>query len=740
MATIYTDEEIKSISNNPNVYYASRNRVSLSLEFKQKMYDEWIKTPCMTIIRKFLYENGFDSPYVNNVTCHTYHFGFKKYGRPKKYGCPNSSLEMFTYGISFRCKTIESEREYDSEGSVPSENKYNSDWSDISDFELGCDPKESNQPKDEYNHEETVQRNDSEDITPDQISVEKNNQNEFVNSEEPSDSRFQRNKFTISSRRADLIYTGKFVKRGCGIGFAPEFEKELFEHYPEKSIEDSLIDAGINPRVVGNQLINLLRKRFDKRINIGLDRRNPINKEIVIPENEQQFLKTNPYVQSVNDTELVLSDRFYHAAAILRDMDIDDILDMFFINHELLRHDDKLAVADKLRETSVTAGAWKSDSKTVLELLILCKREMALTKVVEAGFDNIASCYKALSRFQKKNVCLWIESLPKDPSHIFTKHDIMRRIGISRSIYYRYTKDKDFGTSEIKRKSRDKDDAESIRYVFEYKGFKKGYRQIYMLLPRLTGKRIGLQRVRKIMKTSGLESGVRSPNPNRQGAHKHDDKAVKPNLLRRKFRTHRPNEVRVTDVTCLKYGHDERGEPLRAYGSALMDPVTSRLFAFVISENNNLELALKTLHALDEYPCIDGGIFHSDQGVLYKANDFQDEVLRRNLRQSMSKKGNCWDNATQESFFGHFKDECDCSICETIESLRNRVAEFVDYYNNERGLWDRNHMTPVEYEDYLLSMSDEDFECYLAEEEEKYIWMKIRAAELAKKRYGTLGV
>ena len=105
----------------------------------------------------------------------------------------------------------------------------------------------------------------------------------------------------------------------------------------------------------------------------------------------------------------------------------------------------------------------------------------------------------------------------------------------------------------------------------------------------------------------------------------------------------------------------------------------------------------------------------------------------------MSKKGNCWDNATQESFFGHFKDECDCSECRDIVQLKERVAEYEDYYNNERGLWDRGRMTPVEYEEYLLSLNDGEFAGYLAQEEEKYNAMKERAAELAKKRYGTLG-
>ena len=97
----------------------------------------------------------------------------------------------------------------------------------------------------------------------------------------------------------------------------------------------------------------------------------------------------------------------------------------------------------------------------------------------------------------------------------------------------------------------------------------------------------------------------------------------------------------------------------------------------------------------------------------------------------MSKKGNCWDNATQESFFGHFKDECIYASCKDIVELKKMVAEYEYYYNNERGMWDRGRMTPVEYETYLLSMNEDEFAKYLAQEEEKYQEMKEKAAELA---------
>lgn len=340
-----------------------------------------------------------------------------------------------------------------------------------------------------------------------------------------------------------------------------------------------------------------------------------------------------------------------------------------------------------------------------------------------------------MSHYQKKLLCKWISEIPQDPGKQYNRSVIISKIGMSRTLFYMYTGSDDFGMGEVKRQESDDADAELIKKAAYYKGIKKGSRQIYMLLPKLTGKKISISRIRRLMKKYGMESGIRKHSRSRKALRERDEAHVKPNLLKRMFRLHRPNEVRVTDVTYLDYG-----EKKRAYGSALMDPVTSRLIAFVVSERNDLELALETIRQSDSHPCIDGGIFHSDQGTLYKTEDFQTEVLERGYKQSMSKKGNCWDNATQESFFGHFKDECDYSFCNDLAELKKEVAKYADYYNNERGMWYRKRMTPVEYEEYLLSLSPEDFGKYLEAEKKKYESMKKNAAQLAKQHAKTLGV
>lgn len=105
----------------------------------------------------------------------------------------------------------------------------------------------------------------------------------------------------------------------------------------------------------------------------------------------------------------------------------------------------------------------------------------------------------------------------------------------------------------------------------------------------------------------------------------------------------------------------------------------------------------------------------------------------------MSKRGNCWDNSPQESFFGHFKDEVLYEDCTSFEELKKLIDLYSVYYNDERCQWTRNRMTPVEYEKYLREMTEEEFSGYLENEERKYRQMQEASVTRAKLRARTLG-
>jgi putative transposase len=91
-------------------------------------------------------------------------------------------------------------------------------------------------------------------------------------------------------------------------------------------------------------------------------------------------------------------------------------------------------------------------------------------------------------------------------------------------------------------------------------------------------------------------------------------------------------------------------------------------------------------------------LIHSDQGVHYTSPVFQKLVKKLGLRQSMSRRGNCWDNAPQESFFGHLKDETSIKACTTLDELKKEIKQYMIYYNHYRYQWNLKKMTPVQYE------------------------------------------
>ena len=96
-------------------------------------------------------------------------------------------------------------------------------------------------------------------------------------------------------------------------------------------------------------------------------------------------------------------------------------------------------------------------------------------------------------------------------------------------------------------------------------------------------------------------------------------------------------------------------------------------------------------------------LIHSDQGIHYKVICFQDLLKNNSLRQSMSRKANCWDNAPQESFHGHMKDEIDLKNCKTFEDVKQVINEYINYYNNERPQWSLAKLTPAEYYKYSIN-------------------------------------
>ena len=158
----------------------------------------------------------------------------------------------------------------------------------------------------------------------------------------------------------------------------------------------------------------------------------------------------------------------------------------------------------------------------------------------------------------------------------------------------------------------------------------------------------------------------------------------------------------LTDITYLFYGGRV------CYLSTVLDAYTREILAWQLSRNLQIEFVLKTVDELHEKygsELDDTTIIHSDQGCHYTSRAFIQKLKDMNFIQSMSRKGNCWDNAPQESFFGHMKDEILCEISKMTDfgDVRTKVSDWIDYYNTERYQWELGRLSPREFYDYTVT-------------------------------------
>lgn len=546
-----------------------------------------------------------------------------------------------------------------------------------------------------------------------------------------------------------LVASGIFQPRGVSLCWEPDIRKALLEAYPEQSFEEGIVKLGLLPEVVGSQRISALkqviRQREQRVARAEAAMRDAATADGAAENNcketDAYIYSLHPYVKEVTGSrKLQMTEAFFNETAVIRDLSMAELLKIYEIEPTLLSLANISQIKNDLliwkkTEASDTAG-------NIQYVRIQSNRMTALVKYTNELFEEIKKDSARLRPDEKKILCRQLSEYPTALTHQYgySMRQILDKVGISKTTYYKALNCKGYGMADEMRRERDARDLALLMEVVEYKGFEKGIRQIYMMMPDITGEQFAISKIRRLLRNAGIKTKVRRENPARQRSREFHERNTKPNLLKREFRLHRPNEVRLTDVTYLDYGHTDDGEKMRAYGSSCIDPVTGKLLAFNASENNDVELAMETLERLSDHPTMIGALFHSDQGILYLTDEFQEKVAEMGMVQSMSKRGNCWDNAPQESFFGHFKDECHYEDCETFEQLQAMIEEYAYYYNHERHQWSRCRMTPVEYEAYMEAMTDEEFAAYMEAEQAKYANMKKNAEKKAIERAKTLGV
>lgn len=270
--------------------------------------------------------------------------------------------------------------------------------------------------------------------------------------------------------------------------------------------------------------------------------------------------------------------------------------------------------------------------------------------------------------------------------------------GVSKSGYYRWLSAEG---ARQERERRDERDFALIEEAYSYRGYDKGIRGISMRLDRM-GHKMNHKKIGRLMRKYGLRCPIRKANPYRRMAKAMKTSNYAKNVLDRNFVGLGPRKALLTDITYIPF----HGSFI--YLSPIIDACTKEALAHQASVSLKEDFVKATLDELREKhgpELSEETLIHSDQGCHYTSRIFIDAVEEMKLTRSMSRRGNCWDNAPQESFFGHMKDEIGDKIerCGTYEEAVKVIDEWFDYYNHDRPIWGLGKRTPAEYREYLAN-------------------------------------
>lgn len=270
--------------------------------------------------------------------------------------------------------------------------------------------------------------------------------------------------------------------------------------------------------------------------------------------------------------------------------------------------------------------------------------------------------------------------------------------GVSRAGYYKWLNN---DANRKEQEEKDRADFELIVKAYYYRGYKKGARSIHMRLLHMKPPiRMNVKKIRRLMKKYNLFCPIRKANPQRRMQAALKTNNIADNLVNRKFKERGPRKILLTDITYINYSDK------RCYLSTILDAYTKQILSYVLSKSLDVDFVLECVNILIEKHGISldaETIIHSDQGCHYTSVKFIQIIKDVGLRQSMSRKGNCWDNSPQESFYGHMKDEIDLSKCATFEEVKTIIDDWICYYNTERYQWDLAKLSPDEYYEYVTT-------------------------------------
>lgn len=261
---------------------------------------------------------------------------------------------------------------------------------------------------------------------------------------------------------------------------------------------------------------------------------------------------------------------------------------------------------------------------------------------------------------------------------------ILKVLEIPRSTYYRWVNE---GAKE------ELSDTETkLLELCKSTNYRYGHRKIKALLKKEYAILLNRNTVQRLMQKHNLQCRVKRK---RKWKSQGGQEVIVPNVLARDFFAPNPNEKWVTDITYIQYGSTT------LYLATILDLYNNEVVAYKLYDHQQTPLVMDVLKAALEvrnYP--EGVIVHSDQGSVYTSYAYQNYLKEKNLVGSMSRRGNCWDNAVIESFHSNLKSEEFQYVkmnSLSLEEVRNRVDKYMKYYNLERIQEKLGYLTPMEF-------------------------------------------
>lgn len=266
--------------------------------------------------------------------------------------------------------------------------------------------------------------------------------------------------------------------------------------------------------------------------------------------------------------------------------------------------------------------------------------------------------------------------------HQYNLNLLLNCSNMARSSFYYYQK-------KCKNPDKYKQTKEMITTIYHKHKGRYGYRRITDELNN-TGIIINHKTVFRLMKVLGLKSVIRLK---KYKSYKGMQGKVAPNILQRNFKASAPNQKWATDITEFNVS----GKKL--YLSPIIELFNQEIISYELSERPVFKQVTTMLEKVfKRVPDCNNVILHSDQGWQYQMRKYRYLLKQNGIKQSMSRKGNCLDNAIIENFFGILKSELFyLKKYKSIEQLKKEIKDYINYYNNDRIKSNLNKMSPIKY-------------------------------------------